>query len=116
MSALGHLHLRLFADAPLSRSAKLAAAMAQDLADLGEVQVAQLGRYWTFAGYIEFAVEITLTSNAGSGVADIRAFEPTGWTGDVWSHEPGGQAFLLPEIRWAWLTADDGWPPGELSS
>ena len=108
MSATGQVHLRLFADAPFRRSTELAAALTRRLADLGDVQVAQLGSYWKVPSYIEFEVEVTLTSVVPGGVADIRKLEPAGWSGDVWNHEPGGREFLLPEIRWAWLTADDG--------
>ncbi|MDR6319612.1 hypothetical protein [Actinoplanes couchii] len=95
------MHLRLFAESSVDRSADLAAALVRSLAGYGAVHVRESGVYWKIPAYLEFNADLT---SLPAAVDQLKALEPSGWSGDVWNHRPDGPPFLVPEIRWAWLT------------
>lgn len=107
MTTSDRIHLRLFVEVSPSRSAEVAAALTRRLAHLGNVRTADLGRYWKIPEYTEFDIEVTPTGNVSACVAAIRALQPAGWSGDAWTSHPDGPKFLLPQVRWVWLTSDD---------
>jgi hypothetical protein len=100
--------MRLFAEAPEARSAELASTLARCLAGHGDVQVHEVSTGGETSAYLEFTVDLAATGSASACIADLRAREPGGWSGDVWTHQPDGPAFLIPEIRWAWLATGQG--------
>ena len=101
------IHLRLFAAAPASRSADLAAVLTRRLAVHGQAQVTEHGSYWKIPEYLEFMVVLSPTGSVPVGAAQLKAEQPTGWTKDIWNHQDDGSVFLIPEIRWADLITDD---------
>ncbi|MEU4422475.1 hypothetical protein AB0F81_17745 [Actinoplanes sp. NPDC024001] len=104
MSTSDQIRIRLFAEAPAARSEELATALAHRLAGHGHVQVHEIGTYGKDPRYLEFDLDLTPAGSASDGIGRLRALQPAGWSGDVWNHQPDRPAFLLPEVRWAWLT------------
>lgn len=107
VSASRQVCFRLFVEAPLSRSADLAAALVRRLASYGTVEVRESGAYWKIPEYLELNVELTAHDTASTCIDHLQALEPAGWSGDVWNYRPEGPPFLFPEVRWAWLAVAD---------
>ncbi|GIE90711.1 hypothetical protein Are01nite_71910 [Actinoplanes regularis] len=104
VSESDHVYLRLFAEAPTARSAELASSLVRCLADYGAVRVHESGSYWKIPEYLEFNVDLMATGSTSACIDRLRALEPEGWSDEIWNHQSDGPAFLLAEIRWAWLT------------
>jgi hypothetical protein len=104
------VYLRLFAQATIGDSPRIAAALAAALGNLGTVAVSEHGRSWKDPALVEFTVDLEPAGPVDDCVSWLLARSGPTWQGDradrdlVWTRAPGS-SLLHPAVEWAWLQA-----------